>query len=224
MSVVLSTRRDGDFNLEAHPHRVVLERCRRLVDQPWTLVAERHGVQAVEITEPGGGVGAVGDIVTTALTDAVVGVWVGDCAPVALWSDAGRLAAVHAGWRGVVAGVLDRAVEHVAGATRAGSGRSGAARLQAFVGPTIGPCCYEFGEADLARVAHSVGATDEQISRIDTEAMLSLDMVAAVRAGLERRSVAVDVDGRCTGCDLNFYSHRRRSESGRHVMGVWRCG
>ena len=234
MSVVVSTRDDGDFNLEANPHPIVLQRCRGLIDRPWTLLSERHGVQAVEIAEPGAGFGAVGDIVTTALTETVVGVWVGDCAPVALWSDAGRIAAVHAGWRGLVAGVLDRAVETLAGPAGPGrveSGRveSGPARggdgdLYAFVGPTIGPCCYEFGETDLAQVAAAVGATHEQIARVETDGALSLDVVAAVRAALERRGVSVSADGRCTGCDLDLYSHRRRSESGRHVLGVWRSG
>lgn len=218
----MSRRDDGDFNLETNPHPIVLERCHGLIDRPWTLLSERHGIEAVDIAEPGGCFGAVGDIVCTGLADAVVGVWVGDCAPVALWTDTGRIAAVHAGWRGLAAGVLDRAVEVLVGDDdRVGPG---AGQLYGFIGPTIGPCCYEFGGTDLARVAAAVGATCDQIAGVDIDGAVSLDVVAAVGVALERSGVVVVSDGRCTGCDLDFHSYRRRGESGRQVLGVWRSG
>ena len=215
--VVVSNRHDGDFNLERAPHHDVQQRCRELIDLPWTLLAECHGVGAVDIAEPGGDFGATGDIVTTSLLDAVVGVWVGDCAPVAVWSQTGRIAAVHAGWRGIAAGVLDRAVEAIGA-----DGTRDSAGLQAFVGPTIGPCCYEFGATDLLGIADAVGGTVDQIAAVDSNDRMSLDVVAAVRLALGRLGVAVEVDGRCTGCDLDFFSYRRRRESSRHVLGVWR--
>jgi YfiH family protein len=215
--VAVSSRDDGDFNLETTTHHVVQQRCRRLVDLPWTLLAESHGVDALDIVEPGGCFGAAGDIVTTSLTDTVVGVWVGDCAPIAVWNQTGRIGAVHAGWRGIVAGVLDRAVDAVVA-----DGSDAAEGLQAFVGPTIGPCCYEFGATDLIGVAQAVGGSVDQIAAVDSNDRVSLDVVAAVRIALGRLGVAVVVDGRCTGCDEDLFSYRRRRESARHVIGVWR--
>lgn len=215
--MVVSSREDGDFNLETYPHRVVQQRCRGLVDLPWTLLSECHGVDAVDVVGSGECFGAAGDIATTSLVDTVVGVWVGDCAPVALWSRTGRIGAVHAGWRGIVAGVLDRAVEAVVA-----DGPDAPGDLHAFVGPTIGPCCYEFGAAELVGVAEAVGGSADRIAALDSNDRMSLDVVAAVRIALGRLGVAVEVDGRCTGCDEDLFSYRRRRESGRHVLGVWR--
>jgi polyphenol oxidase len=51
--------------------------------------------------------------------------------------------------------------------------------------------------------------------------MPALDVPAAVRAGLARRAIELDVAGTCTGCDRRFRSHRRRAELERHALVVW---
>ena len=72
-----------------------------------------------------------------------------DCAPVALASPEGVFGVAHAGWRGLVAGVLERTVD----AMRA----LGATEIGAVLGPCIRAECYEFGPADLDRVAARLG-------------------------------------------------------------------
>lgn len=214
MYALVSTRSDGDFNIERVPAATLQVRRRALVDAPWTMTVERHGVAVREVGSPGNGDGDEADVLSTSCASAVLGVWAGDCAPVILVADDGRIVAAHAGWRGVVGGVLDVAVEAL------GAGRAGA--VSGFLGPTIGPCCYEFGGDDLARVARAVGASADRVTARDRLGRPSLDMRVAVEVGLARHGIEIDTDAPCTGCDLRYFSHRVRGERERHVVAVWR--
>src|SRR6185436_6868278 len=77
-----------------------------------------------------------------------VGVYVADCVPI-LIADArsGLCAAVHAGWRGTVAGVLAAALRRLIDERRARP-----ADLRVALGPSIGPCCFEVGPEVIAAV------------------------------------------------------------------------
>jgi YfiH family protein len=115
-------------------------------------------------------------------------VLVADCLPVALAGD-GRAAILHCGWRGLVAGIVEQAVERFEEPPAAA------------VGPGIGACCYEVGEEVLAAFADLDGVAMGR--------MLDLRTVAERKlrgAGVERIE-HVDL---CTSCrpDL-FFSHRR---------------
>lgn len=130
-----------------------------------------------------------------------------DCAAVLLADPgAGVIAAVHAGWRGVVAGILARtvAVMEALGAVPS--------RLSAAIGPAIGPCCFEVGE----EVATLFGAIDAAL--VDrSRPRPRLDLPAAAALLLTRDGVlpaAIERVDLCTVCrpDL-FFSHRR--EQGR---------
>jgi polyphenol oxidase len=123
-------------------------------------------------------------------------VLVADCLPVAL-AGPERVGMVHAGWRGLAAGVLDGGVE----ATGA---------VAAAIGPGIGPCCYEVGDD-----VRAVFGTSEP----------TLDLKAIARARLEAAGVRDIHDcGLCTSCDAErFFSHRRdRGVTGRQAGLVWR--
>jgi purine-nucleoside/S-methyl-5'-thioadenosine phosphorylase / adenosine deaminase len=133
--------------------------------------------------------------VTTAPGVAAI-VLAADCLPVAL---AGRDAVgmVHAGWRGLAAGVLE------AGAEAAGA-------VAAAIGPGIGPCCYEVGDD-----VRAIFATTER----------TLDLKAIARARLQAAGVREIHDcGLCTACDAErFFSHRRdRGVTGRQAGLAWR--
>jgi copper oxidase (laccase) domain-containing protein len=145
--------------------------------------------------------------------DAAVAVWAADCAPIVLIDAAGGLAAVHAGWRGLAAGVLDVAV----GALRARGGEI----VAAVLGPVIHPCCYAFGRSDLARVAEGVHAPTEAITARTRDGDIALDVPSAVSAALRHAGVPLDVVGPCTGCDERWYSYRRRGDVGRHAVVAW---
>jgi copper oxidase (laccase) domain-containing protein len=135
-----------------------------------------------------------------------------DCGPVALGSPEGVHAAVHVGWRGLVAGVVEAAVE----AMRA----LGASAVVAGIGPTVHPCCYAFGPADLDAVAALAGAG---VRATSAQGDPALDLPAAVRNRLDaaRVQVVIDVD-RCTGCGGGGFSHRIRGDEARQAVFVWR--
>jgi polyphenol oxidase len=123
-------------------------------------------------------------------------VLVADCLPVAL-AGPERVGVVHAGWRGLAAGVLEGGVE----ATGA---------VAAAIGPGIGPCCYEVGDD-----VRAVFGTSER----------TLDLKAIARARLEAAGVRDIHDcGLCTSCDAErFFSHRRdRGVTGRQAGLAWR--
>jgi YfiH family protein len=134
-----------------------------------------------------------------------------DCVPVLLAGPRG-LAAVHAGWRGIVGGVIPATLE-------AAGARSG---WTAWIGPAIGPCCYEVGEEVAEQVA---AASGPEVVRAGPAGRPYLDLVAAARrqlaaAGIEEvRAVAS-----CTRCEADrLYSFRREGKGvGRNVAFIWR--
>jgi len=148
----------------------------------------------------------------------VVGVRTADCVPLLLVAPRLRWAsAVHAGWRGTVAGIAREAVR----AAREAGVRPD--ELLAALGPSIGPCCYEvspelgeeFRRADLPVVA----ATDAPGARPH------LDLRAANAVLLERSGVAaqnVQLVGPCTRCRSDLYhSYRAEPDSmGRQVSWI----
>ena len=214
--VLFSQRSDGDFHLDPHDDGVrprgLDARRRALVDLPWTQPDEVHGRDVLVVERPGDHDGAVADALVTDVDGAVLGVWVGDCAPVALIGDDGTIGAVHAGWKGAEAGVLQGAVDAVR--------RRGARNVTALLGPCIHPCCYEFGDADLRRLADRHG---EVVVGRTSSGGPALDMRALVAAALAECDVALEDHSVCTGCAADHYfSHRVRADRGRQVMAVWR--
>ncbi|MCC5953596.1 MAG: polyphenol oxidase family protein [Acidimicrobiia bacterium] len=238
MEVLTSTRADGDLAVDVTP-ATLAERRAALVDLPWVGLTQVHGAGVVVAERANAGVldGAVGDALVTADAELVLSVRTADCAPVAL--DGGEvIAVVHAGWRGLVAGVV--------AATVATMRSMGAAQVTARLGPCIGPECYEFGADDLAVVADHFGATAVGETAGGGPA---LDLRAAVAEALAQVDVplvgpTVDVEGRpcttgaaasrggrsgvgstvaCTACDAQrWWSNRARGDQQRMVTAVWR--
>jgi copper oxidase (laccase) domain-containing protein len=141
-------------------------------------------------------------------------VWAADCAPIALFGANGTTRVVaHGGWRGLAGGVIDVAVDALES--------TGTRVAAAVLGPCIHPCCYEFGAADLELVAHGVGVSPSDVTGSTGWGTRALDVPAAVRSGLARRAIEIDVAGACTGCDRRFRSHRRRADLQRHALIAW---
>lgn len=132
----------------------------------------------------------------------VVAVRVADCAPVLLASaDGCVVCAVHAGWRGVIAGVIRGALKEL---------RSlGATGIVAAVGPCIGPDAFEVGPEVLAEFRRVFGATAPVRDRPDGKGFV--DLRESLRAQLVGEGVEqVDVLARCTFSEpTQFFSHRR---------------
>ena len=154
-----------------------------------------------------------GDALVATAPGSVLAVLTADCAAVALGSPEGAHGAVHVGWRGLAAGVLERALEAMADL--------GATRVVAGVGPCIGPCCYEFSEEGLDTLEARLGPGVRGTTTWGTPA---LDLPAALRAvlGAGGASLAHD-DMRCTACEADAFSHRRRRDEARQALFVWRA-
>lgn len=122
-----------------------------------------------------------------------------DCVPILLAGE-DRIAAVHAGWRGLVAGVIGRAAEAV--------GRVHAA----WVGPSIRGCCYEVGaEVIEAFRSNDLPLTDD--THVDPGKAAA---VLLRRAGIDE----VVASWECTHCDESFYSYRRDGKTGRQAAAI----
>lgn len=206
-----TTRADGDLAVGGEP--AALDGRRQAVAAgAWTWLRQVHGATVVTVDAPGAGAGAAADAAVTAVPGAVLAVSVADCAPVLLTSPEGVVGAVHAGWRGLAAGVVERAVD----AMRA----VGAVRVDAVVGPCIAAWCYEFGAGDLDRVAAALGPSVVATTAAGGPA---LDLAAGVRVAAGRAGVAtVEEVERCTACEPgDFFSHRARRDAARQAGVVW---
>jgi polyphenol oxidase len=126
-----------------------------------------------------------------------------DCLPVALGRP-GAVAMLHAGWRGLAAGVLGdgvRAVRELPGGQQA--------ELSAVLGPCAGPCCYEVGPE-----VHAALATG-------TAGRSPLDLRAVAREQLRAAGVTQVAElGGCTICDQRFFSYRREGDQAGRQAGV----
>jgi YfiH family protein len=213
--VRFTTAADGDFAV-GQPAAVLGARRRALVPLPWTWLCQVHGSEVVTVDAPGAHAGAPADAAVTAAAGAALAIHAADCAPVALVADDGAVAAVHVGWRGLTAGVIERA-----GAAVRAVGDADPGRLRAVVGPCIHACCYEFGVADLERVEARYGTG---VRGTTSSGRAALDLPAAVAAALAAipgAELAV-ASPWCTACGTPaMFSHRARGDTARQAMVVW---
>jgi YfiH family protein len=163
-----------------------------------TVRRVREGDPVSPHPRPGGG---EADGQATALRGVAATVLAADCLPVVIGGE-GAVAAVHAGWRGIAAGVLEEGVSAVR--ELAVSGRP----LVAAIGPGAGPCCYEVGPEVHAALGAAGGRG-------------AVDLAAHARERLLAAGVGdVHVVGACTICEERFFSHRREGAAAGRQAGV----
>lgn len=178
-----------------------------------------HGTSLREVGEAEAGRGARDQASVIAGTDALLtgapglalAISSADCVPVVIAAEGSEgplLATVHAGWRGMLAGLVGQAAVEL--------GRRGRL-LAAAVGPSIGPCCFTVDE-------RLEGSFEERFpgsgrgGTVDLWDSARQDLVAA---GVPVEKVAVSRV--CTSSDARFYSHRRdHGTTGRHLALAWR--
>ncbi|HWS46408.1 MAG TPA: polyphenol oxidase family protein [Acidimicrobiia bacterium] len=210
-----SGRDAGNVGDHVGDDRATVERNRRGVARAaglpdpaaWMWLRQVHGARvhvAAGPAPPGNPPEA--DAAVTAVRGLPLAVVTADCAPLVLASD-DAVAVVHAGHRGLAAGVVEAAVAHV----RA-TGRS---EVRAFLGPCIRAARYEFAPGDLepfvARFGPSVA------SRTDS-GRPALDIPAAIGIVLERLDVTALDDCRvCTASSPAYFSYRRDGRTGRQA-------
>jgi YfiH family protein len=209
-------RVEGDMADPSGVDPVVTQRRQAVVRRPWTWLHQVHGATVAEVAWPGGAAGATADAAVSVATDAASGValavLVADCAPVALASPEGVIGVAHAGWRGLLAGVIEATVAAMRGL--------GAGRVVAALGPCIHAECYQFGSAQLDELATRFGPEVRGRSR---DGALAFDIPAAVRAALARSDTELVWDAdTCTACSEDHWSWRARRERQRQAVVVWR--
>jgi len=143
------------------------------------------------------------DAAVTATRGVSLGILTADCIPLALVSKNGSAAvAVHAGWRGLVAGVVGNSVRALSRLARAEP-----SDILAFVGPHIESCCFEVGE-DVADDFRSRFSRDVVAGR----GVPHVDMTLSCLMALEEEGIPtgnVHFAGDCTCCSDDYFSFRR---------------
>lgn len=208
--VTMTDRDDGDFRVTGPADRLAARRRAVTVDA-WTWLDQVHGADVVTVAAPGEHAGVSADAAVTVITGAPIAVHTADCAPVGLIGAAGVIGLAHAGWRGLVAGVVGETVGRMRDLADG--------PIRAVVGPCIHAECYAFGAADLDLAVEALGPAVRAETDRGTPA---LDLPAGVRLALSAAGVeTVTVDPRCTGCDPTFFSHRARADLGRQALVAW---
>jgi hypothetical protein len=208
--MVCGGRADGDFSDPAAAWEAGTARA--LADVPWTWLRQVHGSEVVVVERPGAQRGREADAAVTVCPDAGLVVLTADCAPVGLASPEGVVGVLHAGWRGLMGGVVEATV----GAMRA----LGATRIEAGLGPCIWPHAYRFSDEDLTAAVSVLGPA---VRGVDADGHAALDLPAAVAVALERAGAALVANARiCTHCSDDHWSWRARRDRGRQATVVWR--
>lgn len=215
MSVAFTDNRAGNLALHVGDNpadvlqrRQALESAAGLVPGSLRFMEQVHGT-AVEMMEPDTPAPTADAMVSKGLPLAVM---VADCIPAVLVGEGPGgpvLAAVHAGRPGIANAILPAAV----GTMRA----AGAARIHAWLGPSICGACYEVPAELRAEVAAQVPATWSTTSW----GTPALDLPAGARSQLEAAGVTVDYSGPCTLENEQLFSYRRSSTTGRFAGIVW---
>jgi len=170
------------------------------ISEQWATVSQVHGAVVAHASGPGH-IGEA-DAIITQMAGLPITVATADCVPLIIEADHSA-AVVHAGWRGLEAGIVEAALDAIVA--------TGDEPRRAAIGPAIGPCCYEVGSDVAARFPRSITQT--------TWATPSVDLR---RIALERlRGLEVWVSDRCTLTDAELNSHRADGTSSRQVAVTW---
>lgn len=223
---------DGDFAI-ALPVDELASRRAAVVDLPWVWLRQVHGADVVEVTAGNASsvCGTEADALVTREPGLALAIHTADCVPVVLTSPEGVLGVAHAGWRGLVEGVLDATVDAMVDLGATGL------RIDYATGPHIGPECYEFGEDELTLIEdellparwreqwpiRSTTRSGGVALDLDRTVQLAVGRAMHVHKGeLDRASAAGWGSRICTACEAErFYSHRARGETGRMATVAW---
>ena len=220
----VTTRADGvslapfdSLNLGDHVDDdplAVTENRRRLTDTFAIRPAWLRQVHGVEVVEADPTLTAEADGSWTSTPGIACTSMTADCLPALFCDRAGtRVAAAHAGWRGLAAGVLEATVERL---------EVPASQILVWLGPAIGPGAFEVGaevrEAFLATHPETIEAFVPSVN----PGRFMADIYALARLRLAARGItAVHGGGFCTVTDPRFFSYRRSPRTGRFASLIW---
>ena len=210
----------SSFNLAAHTgdNAETVNRNRALLHQHFKLPAEPVWLQQVHsnriVTADPGETGAEADGSWTSSAGYVCVVMTADCLPVLICNQQGsKVAAVHAGWRGLHAGVVTNAIRML---------ESDPEELMVWLGPAIGPQAFEVG-AEVLRAFTDANTENTSAFRQTDDQHWLCDLYLLARIELSSQGITSVFGGsECTFTDEGrFYSYRRDGSTGRMASLIW---
>lgn len=204
---LVTTRPFGDLKEESSRKKL---RALLPADPRW--LKQVHGVGVIDAARCAGPVEA--DASFAMQKNVVCAVMAADCMPVLLADERGEaVGAVHAGWRGLCAGVIESTVAAIG---------LPAPRLIAWLGPAIGPRAYEVGE-EVRDAFLEADAGAARAFAAHRPGRWLLDLYAVARQRLQALGVKrVSGGGFCTATDAaRFYSFRRDRAPQRMAAAIW---
>ena len=205
--------RSGEDEQTVHSNRSALRQSLALPAEPRWL-RQVHGTTVAELGPLPGPHEPEADAAVSHLPGTALAILTADCLPVLFCADDGStIGAAHAGWRGLVAGVLENTVEQM---------QVHPGRLLAWLGPCIGAPSYEVGEeVHKAFLHHDAAAASAFVATRPGHWLCDLAVLARQRlqaAGITR----IHGGGFDTRTDARFYSYRREgARSGRFASLIW---
>lgn len=192
------TAADGDGRDDAAVRITIAGRLGIGVD--WATINQVHGATVLRVDTPGPA--GDGDGMITATSGLPLVVATADCVPVIIEGDRST-AIAHAGWRGVAAGVVARAIDAMC--------TEGDHVRRVAIGPAIGPCCYEVGDEVVAAIDGFAART--------TWGTRSVDLPAAIAAQVD--GVPIWRSEACTYTEPTFHSYREDATPDRQIAVTW---
>jgi len=215
------------FNLGQHsgdtPETVACNRAeliqRLALPSPPCWLRQVHGTGVQRFAAPANADAAAveADAAVTSAPGVVLAILTADCLPVTLAArDGSEIAAAHAGWRGLAAGVLERTLAAMITPAHA---------VMVWLGPAAGPQAYEIGQQVFdaftlhdPRARSTFTPTRPGHWRVDLYALARQRLTSA---GIESNRIFGGQS--CTICERQqFYSHRRDGRTGRMATLIWR--
>ncbi len=216
----------GDHTLDVGANRAILHAAVRAAP---VFLSQVHGTRVVQLdaTTPHG---TEADACLTSEPGVACAIMVADCLPVLLTDEEGtRVAAAHAGWRGLAGvrgqGVLETIVERFKASALANRAQ-GATKIIAWLGPCIGPDAFEVG----AEVKSAFEQNDPRVASLFkplSQGKWLADLPGLARLRLRAQGVTqiYGNDGSPAWCTVGnpsrFFSHRRDRVSGRMAACIW---
>lgn len=194
--------------------QAVAENRRRLTDHFSIKPAWLQQVHGIAVAHADPGIVAIADASWTATPGIACAAMTADCLPALFCDRAGtRVAAAHAGWRGLAAGVLEATLDSL---------DVPAAEVLVWLGPAIGPKAFEVGPEVREVFIQQLPEAAKAFAPSDNAGKFMADIYLLARLRLAERGVtAVYGGGFCTVTDPRFFSYRRASRTGRFASLVW---
>lgn len=207
-------------NLAAHvnadPAQVIRQR-RQLIQHASLPCAPRwlqqvHGNHVVKFSQARPTQAA--DAIYSAQPSSVCAVLTADCLPILLCSDDGsEIAAVHAGWRGLVNGVIENTLQHF---------QNHGKDIRAYIGPAISQAAFEVG-VDVYQAFSSLELVDSETFHPHRENKWMANLPLMAQRLLHRAGCTkVTQSNLCTFSDARFYSYRKDPHCGRIATLIWK--